>query len=127
MKDGAVIAEGANRVIADQDPTSHGEMNAIRVACQKLGTHNLSGCTLYTSGEPCPMCYAACCWAHLDAIYYGSTQKDALEYGNFDDSAICDSLQQPIAERFIPANELMRDEMMQIWATFSNLPDKSVY
>ena len=127
VKDGEIIAEGANRVLADHDPTSHGEMNAIREACKKLGTHDLSGCVLYTSGEPCPMCYAACHWAHIDAMYYASTQQDALEFGNFDDKAICESLRLPIKDRSIPANELMREEMLQVWADFHNFPDKAVY
>ena len=63
VKEGEIVGEGANRVLADHDPTCHSEMNAIRSACKTLGTHDLSGCTVYTTGEPCPMCYAACWWA----------------------------------------------------------------
>ena len=127
VKDGEILAEGANRVIADQDPTSHGEINAIRSACQLLSTHDLSGCTLYSTGEPCPMCYAACCWAHIDSIYFASTCEDAKMYGDFDDEEICESLKIPIQERSIGAQELMRDEMLDVWKQFQDLPEKSNY
>ena len=127
VKDGEVLSEGVNRVVADHDPTSHGEMNAIRSACSQLGTHNLSGCTLYTSGEPCPMCYAACCWAHVDAIYYASTSEDAKQYGDFDDCAICESFQVPIAERLIDSHECMRENMLELWKQFVELPEKPHY
>lgn len=127
VKDGEVVAEGANRVIADGDPTSHGEMNAIRSACQKLGTHDLTGCTLYTSGEPCPMCYAACCWAHIDGIYYASTCADASEYGQFDDSKIASSLKLPVADRALSAQELLRDEMLEIWKVFKQDGERAQY
>ena len=70
-RNGQIIATGVNRVTADSDPTAHAEVNAIREACKKLGTFNLSGCELYTSCEPCPMCLGAAYWAHIDKIYYG--------------------------------------------------------
>ncbi|MBI69321.1 MAG: tRNA-specific adenosine deaminase [Phycisphaerae bacterium] len=127
VKDGEMIAEGANRVIADGDPTSHGEMNAIRSACQKLGTHDLTGCTLYTSGEPCPMCFAACCWAHIDEIFYASTCADASEYGQFDDSKIATSLKQSVTKRDLPAKELLRDEMLEIWNEFKHSSERAQY
>ena len=77
VKDGRVVATGVNRVVPNNDPTAHAEVNAIRAACVKLGTFNLSGCVLYTSCEPCPMCLGAIYWAHIDKIYYGATQHDA--------------------------------------------------
>ena len=126
-KSDEIIAEGFNRVIADQDPTSHGEMNAIRLACEKLGTHDLSGCVLYTTGEPCPMCYAACCWARIDLIYYASTYADANKYGDFDDQKIFDSFQKPIEMREIKSKQLMRNEMLELWQEFSKLPEKPTY
>ena len=96
-KDGEIIAEGANTVLADNDPTSHGEMNAIRNACKELGTHDLSGCTLYTTSEPCPMCYGAIWWARVQKIYYASTIHDAKEFGNFDDLALSEAIKiEPI-------------------------------
>ena len=127
VKDGEIIAEGANRVIADGDATSHGEMNAIRAACQKLGTHDLSGCTLYTSSEPCPMCYAACCWAHINDIYFASTCADANEFGQFDDNKIASSLKLSIVERELPGKELLRDEMLEIWRAFNQDSDRAQY
>ncbi len=126
-KNGVIIGEGMNRVIGDCDPTSHGEMNAIRSACNALGTHDLSGCTVYTSGEPCPMCYAACCWARVDAIYFASTIQDATEFGDFDDEKMSNSNQHPIQERELAGTELLREEMLEIWKEYSNLPDKQPY
>ena len=127
VKDGEIIGEGANRVIADCDPTSHGEMNAIRAASKTLGTHDLSGCTVFTSGEPCPMCYAACSWARVDAIYFASTIRDATEFGDFDDEAMSKSIQVPIQERDLAGSELLRNEMLEIWKEYSTLPDKQLY
>jgi guanine deaminase len=72
VKDGEIIAEGANRVVAENDPTWHGEMEAIRKACKKLGSFKLKGCKLYTSAEPCPMCAAASYWAGIEQIFYGN-------------------------------------------------------
>lgn len=76
VRDGKIIARGHNRVLVERDPTRHGEMVAIRNACAKLHTHDLSGCELYTTGEPCPMCLCACMWANIDRIYYGCTIRD---------------------------------------------------
>ena len=78
VKGDRVVGEGANRVLAENDPTCHGEISAIRSACSALGTHDLSGSTMYTSSEPCPMCYAAAWWARIDKIYYGSTVQDSV-------------------------------------------------
>lgn len=76
IKDGEIIASGHNHVLVNHDPTCHGEVDAIRKACKKLGTHDLSGCELYTTGEPCPMCLAACLWANISKVYYGCTITD---------------------------------------------------
>lgn len=94
VKDGKIIARGANRVTASVDPTAHAEVNAIREAARVLGTFDLSGCEIYTSCEPCPMCLGAIYWAHLDKVYYGNTKADAKEIG-FDDSFIYDELALP--------------------------------
>ena len=77
VKDGEIVATGVNRVTANHDPTAHAEVSAIRAACQKLGTFDLSGCEIYTSCEPCPMCLGAIYWAHLDKIYYGLRRTGA--------------------------------------------------
>ena len=86
-KGGEIISVGVNRVTPNNDPTAHAEVCAIRTACLKLGTFNLSGCEIFTSCEPCPMCLGAIYWARLDKIYYGCNKIDAAVAG-FDDSFI---------------------------------------
>ena len=76
VKDGIVIGRGHNRVLGHHDPTAHGEVEAIRDACRRLGTHDLAGCDIYTTGEPCHMCLCACLWANIGHIYYGCTIAD---------------------------------------------------
>lgn len=85
VKDGKVIATGHNQVVSTHDPTLHGEIDAIRKASALLGTHNLSGCEIYTTGEPCHMCLCACLWAHISKIYYGCTIADNGRIGFRDD------------------------------------------
>ena len=127
VKDGEIVAEGVNRVLVDDDPTAHGEMVAIRAACRALGTHQLEGCTVYTSSEPCPMCYAACWWARVDAIFHASTIDDAHGYGGFDDRPILDALRLPLEERPLPVTQLLRDEMLGIWREFQERDDRPHY
>ena len=127
VKDGVIVGEGANRVIADQDPTSHGEMNAIRASCKKLDTHDLSGCTMYTSGEPCPMCYAASMWARIGSMYYATTVHDAKEHGNFDDASMFETMTKSNSERSILTQELLRSEMLEVWQEFSELSARISY
>ncbi len=127
VRDGEIIGEGWNRVVAEHDPTWHGEVAAIRDACRRLGTHDLSGCDLYTSCEPCPMCYAAPWWARIRKIYYGATIEDARLYGDFDDSLIYDHLKLPYAERKLPGEEILRDEMVAVWKEFQAKPDRVHY
>ena len=81
VKDGEIVGRGHNRVLVSHDPTCHGEVSAIRDACEKLGTHDLSGCELYTTGEPCPMCLCACLWANIEKVYYGCTIDDNARIG----------------------------------------------
>lgn len=109
VRDGVEIASGVNRVTANNDPTAHAEVSAIRAACAKLGTFNLSGCVLYTSCEPCPMCLGAIYWAHIDKIYYGANKFDAAA-ANFDDSFIYRELELPKEKRRVVAEELLPDE-----------------
>ena len=87
VKDNKIIAEGSNKVTSSNDPTAHGEIVAIREACKKLNTFDLSGCDIYTSCEPCPMCLSAIYWSRIDKIYYANTREDA-EKIDFDDSFI---------------------------------------
>ncbi|MDD6879497.1 MAG: nucleoside deaminase [bacterium] len=85
VKDNNIIARSHNKVLINDDPTCHGEISAIREACDKLNTHDLSGCVIYTTGEPCHMCLCACMWANIDKIYYGCTIKDNELIGFRDD------------------------------------------
>lgn len=100
VRDGAIIAQGTNRVTASNDPTAHAEMVAIRAACKTLGRFHLDGCTLYTTCEPCPMCLGAIYWAHLDGVFYASTREDAAAAG-FDDAHIYEEVDRPPEERSI--------------------------
>jgi guanine deaminase len=127
VKEGQVVAEGVNRVLAENDPTWHGEIAAIRAACATIGSHDLRGATMYTSSEPCPMCYAAAWWARVDKIYYASTMNDCKTYGDFDDSHICEALRLPTQERKLPCFELLRNEMLELWEQFSKLEDRPTY
>jgi tRNA(Arg) A34 adenosine deaminase TadA len=91
VKDGAVIAKAANAVVANNDPTAHAEVQAIRAACATLGSFSLAGCDIYASCEPCPMCLGAILWARLRAVYYAATRGDAAVAG-FDDAAFYEAL-----------------------------------
>lgn len=86
VKDGEIVGQGHNRVLAENDPTCHGEMEAIRDACKNLGTHDLTGCELYTTAEPCPMCLGAILWSNMSQVYYGCTRQDSAEIGFRDDA-----------------------------------------
>jgi guanine deaminase len=127
VRDGEIIAEGANRVVAENDPTWHGEMEAIRRACHKLGSFKLPGCTMYTSAEPCPMCAAASYWAGIERIVYGATVDDALEYGGFDDTMIFAQLRNPTQSRTIPAQQMLRAEAVEVWRKYKDKADKIPY
>ncbi|RZL49513.1 MAG: nucleoside deaminase [Pedobacter sp.] len=112
VKDGKVIGKSANKVTSSNDPTAHAEVSAIRLACKKLKTFDLSGAVVYTSCEPCPMCLGALYWSRVDAIYYGNTKKDAAAI-NFDDKFIYDELEKPMEERELPIKQMLRDEAQQ--------------
>ncbi len=109
VRDGKIVGEGVNTVTSGNDPTAHGEVNAIRAACKALGTFTLAGCELYTSCEPCPMCLAASYWARLDAIYYGSSAADAAQAG-FDDAFLYEEFCKRQSERGLPATQLLAQE-----------------
>lgn len=109
VKDGAVIAAGTNRVVADRDPTAHAEVVAIREACRALGTHRLDGCEIYTSCEPCPMCAAAISWSRAAALRYAATRHDAAAAG-FDDAALHAEAGRAPEARAIPAERLLGGE-----------------
>ena len=115
VRDGKIVGEGVNTVTAGNDPTAHGEVNAIRAAAKAMGTFLLSGCELYTSCEPCPMCLAAAYWARLDAVYYGACAADAARAG-FDDAFLYVEMRKDAAERKLPSAQLLGDEA---WASFA--------
>ncbi|MGC9374802.1 MAG: nucleoside deaminase [Bacteroidales bacterium] len=126
VKDGEIIAKGANRVTANNDPTAHAEINAIREASQKLGTFDLSGCQIYSSCEPCPMCLGAIYWARLDKIYFANTKIDARDI-DFDDSFIYEELEKPIEKRKIPTTQLLREEAIVAFEKWREKEDKMKY
>jgi len=122
VKDGAIIAEGANQVTSTNDPTAHAEVVAIRAACKKLKVFDLEGCEIYTSCEPCPMCLGAIYWARLSRVYLANADADASRIG-FDDSMIYRELAQPRSERKIPMIQMMREEALvafRAWETKTN-------
>ena len=127
VQNGEIIGEGANRVVAENDPTWHGEIQAIRNACRKVGSFKLESATLYTSAEPCPMCAAAAYWAGIERIFYAATCEDALEYGDFDDTMIYGELTKPVGERSIPAQQIMQQEAVEVWKKYRSKPDRVPY
>jgi guanine deaminase len=114
VKDGAIVAASGNRVLVENDPTAHAEISAIRIACQKLGTYDLSGCEIYTSCEPCPMCLGAIYWARIAKIFYANTKMDAAAIG-FDDHLIYKELECNMADRKVPFVQLLREEALHIF------------
>lgn len=114
VKDGKIIGKSGNTVHKSNDPTAHAEVNAIRLACKKLKSFDLSGAIIYTSCEPCPMCLGAIYWSSIDSIYYGNSKKDAAEV-NFDDQFIYDELDKPLNKRKLPIKQLLRDEAQQVF------------
>ncbi len=126
VKDGKVIAKSANKVTSSNDPTAHAEVSAIRAACKKLKTFDLSGCVIYTSCEPCPMCLGAIYWARLDKIYYANTKKDAAAIG-FDDQFIYEELDVDMEKRKLPIIQIMREEALTAFKKWENSPLKVEY
>lgn len=122
----AIVAEGANMVTATNDPTAHAEVTAIRRACAKLETFDLSGCVIYTSCEPCPMCLAAIYWSRLSGIFYGNTAAHAASVG-FDDSFLYDEVTRPLHERTIPIHPLLGDEAWSSFALWRDSVNKTPY
>ena len=126
VRDGEIVAEGSNCVTSANDPTAHAEVVAIREACRKLGTFDLSGCTIYASCEPCPMCLSAIYWARLGHVYYTNTREDAARIG-FDDAHIYDEIAMPIEERSIPMTRIVMNEAEQIFEEWQQKEDKIAY
>lgn len=127
VKDGKIVGEGYNQVIKHNDPTWHAEMHAIREASRNLKTPHLTGCILYTSSHPCPMCLAAAYWARIEHIYYASTVDDAKKYGNFQDDDIFAEFKKHPHEQKILCQEFLRDEALVVWRKFHEMPDHVHY
>lgn len=126
VKDGEVIAKAANSVIGDNDPTAHAEVNAIRLACKRLGTYDLSGCVIYASCEPCPMCLSAIYWAKLDKIYYAGTRFDANKAG-FADEFIYDEFAKTVNNRRLPIIKIYGTNVDESFEAWRNKQDKKEY
>ena len=125
-RNGEVVATGVNRVTANNDPTAHAEVTAIRNAAQKLGTFDLSDCEIYTSCEPRPMCLGAIYWARLKKVCFANNKEDA-KYIGFDDSFIYDEMALPREERKLPSEVLMRDEAQEAFRMWNEKKDKIEY
>ena len=126
VKDGNLIAEGTNLVTSTNDPTAHAEVIAIRRACAVLGDFQLTGCELYTSCEPCPMCLGAIYWARPSRIVYGAFHSDAAGAG-FDDQFIYEELDKPREQRHIPMYQLLRDEADAVFQEWIALEKRILY
>ena len=126
VRGGSVVAEGTNLVTTALDPTAHAEINAIRAACRAMQSFQLTGCEIYTTCEPCPMCLGAIYWSRPDCVYYAGTREDAAAAG-FDDAVIYDELPLPPAARRIPMLGIMRAEAQAPFDAWRNLPGRTVY
>lgn len=125
-KEGEIVATGVNRVTSRNDPTAHAEVEAIRDACGKLGTFDLTGYEIYASCEPCPMCLGAIYWARLSRMYYGNDKTDAGNIG-FDDSFIYDEIERPMNRRRLLTERLMQSEAKKAFRMWDEKTDKTRY
>ena len=126
VRDGEIIARGENRVTVCNDPTAHAEVSAIREAAARMGTYDLSGCEIYSSCEPCPMCLGAIYWARLDRLYYAGTRADAANVG-FDDAHIYEELPLDPSQRELPTQTLLREEAQRVFEAWAGKLDKKEY
>jgi tRNA(Arg) A34 adenosine deaminase TadA len=126
VKDQKIIAEGSNKVTFTNDPTAHGEIVAIREACKNLNTFDLSGCEIFTSCEPCPMCLSAIYWSRLGKIYYANTREDAKNI-DFDDSFIYTEIPKNIDDRKIKMVQMLREEALKAFEIWDKKVDKIKY
>ena len=127
VKDGEIIGRGSNKVISENDPTAHAEINAIREACKNIESHDLSGCELYTSCYPCPMCLSAIIWANIKKVYYGNTKEDAADIG-FRDDFIYDFIKNGNTDTSVLNLKCIdREETIKTFNDFKNKEDKTIY
>lgn len=126
VKGGKIIGEGWNKVTSTNDPTAHAEVVAIRNACKKLDNFDLSGCEIYSSCEPCPMCLAAIYWARIGKVYFANTKKDAAAI-EFDDAFIYQEIPKHHTKRKIPMQQVLRQEALEIFKIWKEKEDKVKY
>lgn len=120
-----ILSSSGNSVLRDNDPSAHAEVNAIRMACKKVGSPHIKGATLFSSCEPCPMCYSTAYWARVDKIYYAASWSDYADL--FDDSNINQDMKQSYAKRTVRVAQLMRGDAQKVWLEYRNLPNKTRY
>lgn len=125
-KNGKIISESCNQVTVLNDPTAHAEINAIREAARKLNTFDLSGCNIYVSCEPCPMCLGAIYWARIEKVFFANTRFDAENIG-FDDSFIYEEISRPLRERTIEFKQLLREEALEAFRAWEESENKVEY
>ena len=121
-----VVAKAHNQVVMSFDPTAHAEIECIRYACSRLRTHDLTGCTIYSTCEPCSMCLSAIYWAHIDKVVYGNTREDAKDIG-FDDSFIYDDVCKPVEQRSIPMVQCGRHKTITSFESWKVKDNKKHY
>jgi guanine deaminase len=126
VKDDKIVGVGMNKVTRKNDPTAHAEVVAIRDACQTLGTFQLTGCVIYSSCEPCPMCLGAIYWARPDGLFFGASKQDAAKV-NFDDDFIYKEINKPIDRRELKANQILQDEAVKVFELWENQENKLEY
>lgn len=126
VRDGQVIGRGRNRVLADGDPTAHAEVLAIREACRSIGDHRLSGCVVYTSSEPCPMCMAALYWARVDRVLYANVRSEAAAIG-FDDAWLYLELAAEMSDRQLVMSRLSSVEARAVFDQWFARDDRIPY
>ena len=126
VKNGNIIAEASNGVTKNNDPTAHAEINAIRKAASSLKNFDLSGCEIYSSCEPCPMCLGAIYWAGLDRLYFANTKEDAAKI-QFDDQFIYEEIEKPFSERRLITKQIMRDQAIKAFQDWDDLESKIRY
>jgi tRNA(Arg) A34 adenosine deaminase TadA len=126
VRDGEIIAAVGNRVTSTNDPTAHAEVVAIREACKKLDTFDLTGCEIYASCEPCPMCLGAIMWARIDKLYYAADRVDASRAG-FDDELFYTELALPVEKRILRPTQLLQKEANEVFDKWIEESDKILY
>jgi guanine deaminase len=125
VHDGKILATAGNSVMRDNDPSAHAEVNAMREACRKMGSPHIDNAVLYSSCEPCPMCYSTAYWARVGKIFYAASWTDYADL--FDDSNIAKDMQFPYEQRQVALQQIMRPDAQKVWEEFRQLPDRARY